>query len=45
MAFKRLWRRTEKQRSTEQSQVAAINRKEYTVYWRKYGLCNSEGRI
>lgn len=34
MAFRRLWRRMEKQRSTEQSQVAAINRKKYTVYQR-----------
>lgn len=30
-----LCRRTEKQRSTEQLQVAAINRKKYTVYKRK----------
>lgn len=34
MAFRGLWRRTGKLRSTEQSQVAAINRKKYTIYRR-----------
>jgi len=38
MAFRRHWRRPEKLRSTKQSQVAAINRKKYTVYQRN-GAC------